>query len=559
MEPLPLMPLSPTLVGVPTPSAPLSLNDPATFVAHAQANGFTPAQAAALHHQRQLFGGWRWINPASWPTEGHAMLAFVNQVNAHLDDVRTPDQWARYVDAGPFHRVRRAADERFLRMTVTGSDAPFDPQSSLHPVATECFLRLAGLDDTFENNDQIRFNTLCRLITKRRWQDQAPWPFMREPEPWTWELVTKVVQKRLFFEHMPDPPPGWTMAKATHWLSWLCERLELAGLSLPWGSSTPHDLWYAGVMLRNRELSLRSITQWQGPLLGLSGRLDLHLGSCTLFGGIAPTNTVAFPTSVLLGEYGDTLFEHEWAHALDGVFWEEQIHQSDVRLPPSTYRGLWSALSASFANRIKDLYEERLEPHQIEEDWCTYRAQIPASFQATLAYLNATPDHRVQMLAFLKQALAQGWTRDQVVNGLTPWVPKEFTRFEFWVPWLEINARPPQPGQAFPRQVYDLFVSPDLDAWRDRRRSLQDWWTNAIEHWARGFEICVDPIQPDYLGDPLRLPTWRPRVKQMMREVLAEMEPLWHTRQARWRACQANWKANQEVGEKQRWAAMPKG
>lgn len=513
----------------PVSSGPLPLTDPTTFVANARANGFTPAQAAALHHQRRLFSGWRWQQPSHWPLATHPMFEAVERVNTLLDGLRTPKQWASYASAPEL-------------LPFLSGDLPAD--------ALYGHLRRFGVDRSGSPEGIQPRDTLGDLKTKADWQDQSPWPFWCPEEPWTWGRLEQALQAGcLTIEDVPPPPADWTLAKASRWLGWVCDRVGLAGLSLPWASTSALDLWRVGVMLRRSELSLRQVTEWEGPLVGLAGQVSLHLGQCALFGGMVHAGKVGTPVTIVLGNHPEPVFHHEWAHALDTVMWEaDRLY---LRNGEGEKKGSWrdykTNYGLAFSSRMSELHRRRRSVTEVTEDWQLYRAGILPAFQASVAYKQASAETKSVLTARVQQAVAEKWVRDQVKDSLEPLVPPIHTRFEFWLPWMDMSATCPPGGASFPTQMYDCLSNPELR--NGPSQDYADWWRTPIESWARCLEVAAsDSSQADYLHDPLRLPTWRPFVQRVVRETLRHWHPLWHQWLTRG---QLDWE------EKQRLAACP--
>lgn len=509
------------------PSLPLSLNDPATFVANAQANGFTPEQAAALYHQRRLFGGWRWVNEAAWPQESLGpTLRFVDRVNAVLDQVRTPAEWQAY-----------------------GQHEVFEYLDKLPPDMVECFLRLRAVDEELVDGRFVAMGTLLHRQAPE-WSTTSPWPFVMNRQPWTWELVERTTRDACFdlLEEAPPLPSDWDRGHIERWLAALCREAGLAALSLPWMRSSPMDLWRVGHMLRRRARSLRRVMGWTGPLLGLAGKLDLHVGSSVLMGGVAIGNRVPNPVSVYLGPAPELVFEHEWGHALDNVLWE--VQQPHVR--STVQRGYHSEESPAFKAGLGDLYKNRRSVRASRADQRNYPLLMEASIRNSDAYRWASPSDQEALLAILRSAAQGERSVEAMMTAFSALLPAYFQRYFMWIPWVLVCRQDVREGQSFPVQVYDVFCLTQGEPWNPMTLDLAEWWRDLAENWARCIEVSAGSSD-GVLADPLLLPAWRPHVRRLLRTMLHEVAPHWDTLRHAWQQREEAWQANQSAGAPEAW------
>lgn len=164
-----------------------ALNDPATFVVHAQANGFSAAQAAALYHHRRLFSSPRWMHPGLWPDLRPDLVRFLHDIHAILEDVRSVNDWAL------------GYREKVLDLAQTLSVDLDDEQ-----------LKVLLHEEELDNQclrPSLLFGSLSRLKQGQGWSDQPPWTL--EPG---WNVLTTLRRFRQEVRRglaLPSRPASW--------------------------------------------------------------------------------------------------------------------------------------------------------------------------------------------------------------------------------------------------------------------------------------------------------------------------------------------------------------
>lgn len=514
-----------------------ALNDPATFVVHAQANGFSAAQAAALYHHRRLFSSPRWMHPGLWPDLRPDLIRFLHDIHAILEDVRSVNDWAL------------GYREKVLDLAQTLSVDLDDEQ-----------LKVLLHEEELDNQclrPSLLFGSLSRLKQGQGWSDQAPWTLEAawgEEIPtacpdWTWDrLASALKADRIWWGDLPAPPRRWTAQHSEKWLHRLGLSESLVQVIWPWAEGRSSETgWNVLTTLRRfRQEVRRGLgSSFKGGVLGLRGRLSLGLGMTYHDSGLqsAPhclpdrtpslisMNSQMFPISEVLA--------HEWAHALDGALFQDQHQRSNPHLswdPPRDYLSMRPDMHSALACFSADLNALRSEKGMM--DWQKFRGNIRDFLKKRLDLINFdAPWHRES----LEKSLLD------LTVGQDHWPGMEvlLSRQAEWggtlsaltiAAWVWQYHCPPSEGQSLWRHFNSSYVQvwPTLNALADRVFSFNptwcegicDWMNNRCEDWARAFEGSMPApvgLDPEAFADPEA----QADLRALVQSYLVSLKPLW--------------------------------
>jgi len=182
------------------------LNDPATFVCNARAQGFAPAEAMALYHEKRLILVHRRL---AYPldSEWGEAAAWDAQLRAAVLAIHTPAQWHAYADRW------RTGDWATLKLPNRALDAwwSFDQDGSAGDVPRHFYARQPGSGMPSD------------------WHVLPPF----QGQPWTWDRMAEFLAFEASISQMDDserpPPRRWTVDIGSACLVRLMRRIGLAG------------------------------------------------------------------------------------------------------------------------------------------------------------------------------------------------------------------------------------------------------------------------------------------------------------------------------------------
>lgn len=501
------------------PSTGLSLNDPATFVDHARANGFSPAQAFALYHQRRLFSSSRWLNPSVWPHHEPELVAFVEGVVRLLDGIRTPAEWLHYKDA--------LWDLRTNRLSV-----------SLLTHTLNCFLHAQHVDldvGEQENLSPQSFRTLEHLsnFSMEGWSEQAPITLRKqrgrksiESEPYSWDNLRRTLeQDRLRWAETRLCPSRWTVRHTHKWMNRLCVHEGFAQVMAPWVEKDDAESGWRLVMgLRQFRKQVKHAlgSDWGPRVLGLRGRLSVGFGMIYAFMGVhTPANQELASEHWLPGIISinsscadvDVSLVHEWAHALDNHLFRA-LWMAHKKENPASTNVSWGHLSSPtnpLDDRMKDFpaVMRAFRSSRGRSDWEVVRRQFASILKSMLqkypfenpAHLQITLDTLLDLTVHASEwpgavrilESHQGWTDQMTALSVLALV------------WQYHHA--PEPGQSMwdhadqswaKSQELLLAHIGQIEKAQlkfDEKADCVGWFTDPLEIWARAFDAAATPLE----------------------------------------------------------------
>lgn len=271
------------------------LNQPKTFAKDAANNGFTPAEAMALFHEKRFF------------LRHHVIAELVEhspqyeQVRERVRAIQRPDQWWDYVHDWASGKWRvPTGNACSIWWESEGSDLFVTPdEKGGDPWEMRGFAARCGHGEAWGEQPN----------------DDLGWV-------WTWMEVHRVIREAWDVPRPTDLPPMpacWTEdAGRTHLRDFL-RQSGMSGVQWPWEvGDSAEILWNIYCGLANTQQSLRSLTGWAGPVLGLNAGLWLRLGhDLGSHGGSCITRSEARPFITTTWDGWRNVLLHEWFHVLD--------------------------------------------------------------------------------------------------------------------------------------------------------------------------------------------------------------------------------------------------
>jgi hypothetical protein len=512
--------------GFPSPAnatEPGFLNDPGMFVQQARRNGFSPAQAAALYHQKRVFQAGRWLHPDLWSHRAPGLLRFVQDMATHLAALRTPSEWLAYAQhlrerlthhdviwgSSDMERLLGFEEREYKEARTTYRALE---EAMAHPVlADQERMFPDGWEEVWKDHGETEetWPTLAVSGTSRAWSDEAPRVQEEAHQPWTWAKVQAFLDKdRLFWPKLPPQPRRWTWKHAQQWLHRMGMDQQLVQWEWPWVEGANAETgWKLVQTLRlfRRAVRVRVGDRWKGSLLGLKGRVIFRLGGTAVNSGLSvPSGENEIFHSILISSHIfplHALAAHEWAHALDSV-----LHRTK-----HGYGYPWA-----LSQRTDALDDWGWDLHAMaafrkqkgQEDWNWWRARAPEHLRQWLAFLGLPPVERPWWHAQLQIWMAADRPLPsllEISQAMTVWEKGPHVGPVAVYRWLWLYHRAPAAGQSLwdhanasmqaVVQAYDEEAigarAPVLRGrpWdRDELVGWIDWHEDVMETWARWFE-----------------------------------------------------------------------
>lgn len=327
-------------------NSPRCLNTPSTFVKDAARNGFTPAQALALYHEKRFFLR-HTVQAVGNPFQPSFLFL---RIRDRVAQINKPEEWLQYVQIWA---------EGMYRIPTGEEKSPW----------WQC---------ATEDEEEEIMAPLFKRMRNEMWAkgDKPPPEFMPR---WTWMKVHQAIAKDLeanVYRAIPLRPRTATLAHVQKWMGRWMRRVGLSGVQWPWAVGNHVDrVWEIFNVLRQQQQRLTRITQWRGSVLGLGTNLWISIGLDLSSGGggfFIPDAACPF---IHLGWSGwpDTL-PHEWFHGLDNllaqsatfkkghrtVFLASEVHDFSQERP-------W--VTQSLQRLLCALSETRCSPQDYEA-WC---------------------------------------------------------------------------------------------------------------------------------------------------------------------------------------------
>lgn len=270
--------------------SPLPFTEPAAFLDTCKAQGFTPVQARLLWEERGRFG-YPEVHMAPRPAAQQRWDDLRQMASRALAQITSPADWEKY----------------WINNAAALSRGSFAKKVKLEEKIRLSQAWVADGHDAMMSRDEW----IDRLSVRHYYLTISP----AEASAETWDDVLEALVVDVF----PLPVPGPALS-----LEELGAALTETGVQrLAWNLGTPATPLQFGRLAANllqAQAELQQATGWKGPVLGMGGRVQIHLDTTThtrAYSGTALIHPGEAPSLLLAGRSGWRALAHEWLHIVD--------------------------------------------------------------------------------------------------------------------------------------------------------------------------------------------------------------------------------------------------